>query len=187
MGKKKEFEPVSDPFEFHARRNITNINPVNQPDRQSDQPTQQEASLAIDTRIKDATPITRRVPKVAVSVKKQLKKAAEAGNNSIATARKTKNRPFQLESVEEDKELDDFISRLKQQFGFGVTTNLLFRAAAAALLRSESQLVKLASKNLPPQSPEWQNKIAWAEYQQEWTRVITNALATATPMRREGE
>lgn len=182
MGKKKEFEPVSDPFEFHARRNITNVIPLNQPDPQTDQP-KQEASLAVDVNAQDL--ITKReLPDARRPIKKTIKKSAATTTSAV---RKTKNRPFQLESVEEDKELDDFMVRLKQQFGFGVTTNLLFRAAAAALLRSEGQIVKLASKNLPPQSPEWQNKIAWAEYQQEWTRVIVNALATATPMRREGE
>ncbi len=184
MGKKKEFEPVSDPFEFHARRNITNVVPLNQPDLQVDQP-KQEASLAVDVGAQDPVPTLRQRPEVKTPVKKSTRK--QTGASTSSTLRKTKNRPFQLESVEEDKELDDFMVRLKQQFGFGVTTNLLFRAAAAALLRSEAQIVKLASKNLPPQSPEWQNKIAWAEYQQEWTRVIVNALATATPMRREGE
>lgn len=185
MGKKKEFEPVSDPFEFHARRNITNVVPLNQPDPQIEHPLKQEASLAVDVGAQHSTPSAREVPAVTTPIKKSIRKPLETSTK--VTTRKTKNRPFQLESVEEDKELDDLMVRLKQQFGFGVTTNLLFRAAAAALLRSEAQIVKLASKNLPPQSPEWQNKIAWAEYQQEWTRVIVNALATATPMRREGE
>jgi hypothetical protein len=184
MGKKKEFEPVSDPFEFHARRNITNVVTLNQSDQQGEQP-QQQGSLAVDLGDQDSMPLTLKKPEVMKRAIKAEKKLPSA--SLPPTQRKTKNRPFQLESVEEDKELDDLMGRLKQQFGFGVTTNLLFRAAAAALIRSEAQIVKLASKNLPPQSPEWQNKIAWAEYQQEWTRVIVNALATATPMRREGE
>lgn len=186
MGKKKEFEPVSDPFEFHARRNITNVVALNQPEVQAEQP-KHEGALAVDLRAPELMPDLRQAADITTSAGKSASKAVETSGISVSNSRKAKNRPFQLESIEEDKELDDFMLRLKHQFGFGVTTNLLFRAAAAALLRSETQIVKLASKKLPATSPEWQNKIAWAEYQQEWTRVIVNALATATPMRREGE
>jgi hypothetical protein len=184
MGKKKEFEPVSDPFEFHARRNISNVVPLTHSEPQVEQ-TRRESSLAVDVSIQAPPLTTRKQTTEKSSMKKPSQKSVES--SSGLAVRKTKNRPFQLESVEEDKELDDFMVRLKQQFGFGVTTNLLFRAAAAALLRSEPQIVKLGAKSLPPQSPEWQNKIAWAEYQQEWTRVIVNALVSSTPMRKEGE
>ena len=97
--------------------------------------------------------------------------------------RKPKSRTFSCASVEQDTELEAFLWRLKEAGGVHVSFQVIMRAACVASMRAEEQIISEMRKSPPPPPPATYAHEEYAQFEEYWLDVFSNAMRKARPVR----
>lgn len=159
MGRKK-FEDVEyDPFQEEARRNLARQ--VSNGGRTS---SREQPASGADSKIVSSK-ATRYVPR----------------ENLKDIDVPQKSRTFKCSSSTQDKELDAFLSRIGEVAGTVVPFQVITRAALAATMRSEEQIVDLLKKRPSMRRPANVSATEYAQFEQFWTEIVIEALRKLRP------
>jgi len=172
MAKKKFEEEEYDPFTEEARRNLARQ--VSAPLAQASAPT----SASVNT-----APASEPTRVANMPVSRNRFTLPETPALTVANPAKgiTKARTFKCASATQDKELDAFIVRLEEASSTSVPFQVIARAAIAATMRSEEQIVELIRRNPPQRRPANVSAAEYAQFEQFWMDIVMEALRKVRP------
>jgi hypothetical protein len=174
MGKKKFEEVEYDPFEQESRRNLA---------RRLTAPAV-EATGRSEARPADVSGSTHNQAASLTDPRREVSRSFR-DVAPIAPSRgrpmPLKSRTFKCASATQDKELDSFLLRLAEASGTSVPFQVVTRAAIAATMRSEEQILELIRRRPPMRRPANVSATEYAQFEQYWMEVVAEALRKLRP------
>ena len=172
MAKKKFEEEEYDPFTAETRRNLA---------RQVSAPLSAATPTTNTTGNAVAAPEPPRQGSVPVSRNRFSLPDTPALTVANPVKGITKARTFKCASSTQDKELDAFIVRLEEASSTSVPFQVIARAAIAATMRSEEQIIELIRRNPPQRRPANVAAAEYAQFEQFWMDTVMEALRRVRP------
>lgn len=176
MGKKKFEEVEYDPFQEEARRSLarqvaSGVLPVS-----NAAPRVSIGNLAVNHQPE----VTSSVVPLPVQ---RTKQANETPTVPLTNPVKgpQKSRTFKCANATQDKELDSFLLRLEEAAGTSVPFQLIARAAIAATMRSEEQIIEQIRKRPSRRRPANVSAAEYAQFEQYWVEIVAEALRKLRP------
>ena len=172
---KKKFEEVEyDPFEQESRRHLA---------RQITAGGVSVAAKLDDPPLVVSSIVPEPAPKEGPLASRVTGTFRDEPANSVPRSLGThlKSRTFKCASSAQDKELDSFLLRLGEASGTSVPFQVVARAAIAATMRSEEQIVELLRRRPPMRRPATVSATEYAQFEQYWAEVVVEALRKLRP------
>jgi len=172
MAKKKFEETEYDPFERDRLRTLS---------RQVATPKTSEPEVSSPT---PEITVTLEAPQATSNIvsmpKKRVRGTVQVDTFKVGQGN-PKSRTFKCSSSAQDKELDSFLSRLKEIAGTEVPFQIVARAAIAATMRAEEQIADVVRKNPSMRRPANVSAAEYAQYEQYWADIVMEALRKVRP------
>ena len=175
MGRKKFEEVEYDPFQEEARRSL------------SRQVASGISAQAVSSNMTSGNLAVGHQPMTTNSVVPMpVARTRPAAENATIPLTKPvkgpqKSRTFKCANATQDKELDSFLLRLEEAAGTSVPFQLIARAAIAATMRSEEQVIDNIRKKPPMRRPANVSAAEYAQFEQYWVEIVAEALRKLRP------
>lgn len=166
MGRKKFEEVEYDPFEAEARRNLAR---------------QVAASSAAPAPTLEVEPEAQGSAVIAPKVVRRSETSSRMMPITSPVKGPQKSRTFKCANATQDKELDAFLVRLGEVAGTGVPFQLIARAAIAAAMRAEEQILDQIRRRPPGRRPATAAATQYAQFEQYWEEIVADALRKRRP------
>lgn len=169
---RKKFEEVEyDPFQEEARRNLARQVTSGAGHTPSQPVPSSNLAVSYETNPSPSVvPISRsRAPDISPAASPSSVKGPQ------------KSRTFKCASATQDKELDSFLLRLGEASGTGVPFQVIARAAIAATMRSEENIIELIRRKPPMRRPANVSATEYAQFEQYWVETVVEALRKLRP------
>lgn len=175
MGRKKFEEVEYDPFEQESRRSLarqvaSGISAPSTPTRIA------TGNLAVNQQ-PEATQSVVQMP--AVRARPSMDNATIPLTKPVKGPQKS--RTFKCANATQDKELDSFLLRLEEAAGTSVPFQVIARAAIAATMRSEEQIIDIIRKKPPVRRPANVSATEYAQFEEYWVQIVAEAVRKLRP------